>query len=80
MKQASVTDLRRRFKKIELWLRKGWGVEVTYRNQVVGRLLPPNITSGRALPDFQARMRRIYGNKVFKVSGAELIARDRDRY
>ena len=32
------------------------------------------------LPDFRARMRRIYGNKVFSVSGADLIRQDRDRY
>jgi hypothetical protein len=31
-----------------------------------------------ALPDFKARMKRIFGRKKLKVSGAELIAKDRE--
>ena len=32
------------------------------------------------LPDFLARLKEIYKNKPFKVTGAELVARDRGRY
>jgi hypothetical protein len=31
------------------------------------------------VPDFMARLRKIYGDKVLAVSGADLIAADRDR-
>jgi hypothetical protein len=31
-----------------------------------------------ALPDFKARMKRIFGRKKLKVSGTELIAKDRE--
>jgi hypothetical protein len=30
------------------------------------------------LPDFQARMQKIFGNKKLKVSGAELLAKERE--
>jgi hypothetical protein len=30
------------------------------------------------LPDFRARMKKIFGNKEFKVSGAELLAKERE--
>lgn len=33
-----------------------------------------------ALPDFMAMLKEIYGNKKLKVTGAELIRADRDRY
>jgi hypothetical protein len=32
------------------------------------------------LPDFLARLRSIYGEKPLRVSGAELVAEDRNRY
>jgi len=34
----------------------------------------------KTIPDFLARVRRIYGDKVLAVSGAELLSADRDRY
>ncbi len=30
------------------------------------------------LSDFEARMKKIFGNKKLKVSGAELLAKDRE--
>jgi len=32
------------------------------------------------IPDFPGRLRAIYGKKQLALSGAKLIARDRDRY
>jgi hypothetical protein len=34
----------------------------------------------RRRPDFLARLRAIYGIKTLKVSGAELLRQERDRY
>jgi len=31
------------------------------------------------MPDFMGRMRAIYGDTIFQVSGADLIREDRDR-
>lgn len=40
--------------------------------------LPARASAARR-PDFLARLRAIYGGKKLAVSGAELLARDRDR-
>lgn len=80
MKKATVRDLRYDFKKIERLLHKGEEIEITKRQQVIARLIPEQKMRARQLPDFAARLRAIYGNKVLDITGAELIARDRDRY
>ena len=80
MRRASVRDLRYAFKKIERLLLQGEEVQITKRRQVIARLVPVNAQSREPLPDFQARVRRIYGDKRLEVSGAELISQDRARY
>jgi antitoxin (DNA-binding transcriptional repressor) of toxin-antitoxin stability system len=80
MKTASVRDLRYDFKKIERLLHRGEEIQITKRRQVIARLVPENGHPRAEMPDFLARIRAIYGDKVFQVSGAELIAKDRDRY
>jgi antitoxin (DNA-binding transcriptional repressor) of toxin-antitoxin stability system len=80
MKQASVRDLRYNFPAVERMLRQGETIEITKRKRVIGKLSPVEPAAKPKLPDFMARLRRIYGNKVLKPSGAEMIARERDRY
>jgi len=80
MKTASVRDLRYDFKKIERLLRLGEEVQITKRRRVIARLVPENEQTPAKLPDFRARVRAIYGDRVLPVSGAEIIEQDRDRY
>jgi antitoxin (DNA-binding transcriptional repressor) of toxin-antitoxin stability system len=80
MTKASVRDLRYEFKKIERLLLKGEEIQITKRRRVIARLVPEREEVAKKLPDFEARVRKIYGDKVLAVSGAELIAWDRDRY
>jgi len=80
MRQASVRDLRYEFKKIERLLHQGEEIQITKRHKVIARLVPENEQSQAKLPDFRARLRAIYGDKVFAVSGADLVSQDRDRY
>ncbi len=80
MKTASVRDLRYDFKKIEQLLRRGEEIQITKRRRVIARLVPENEQSQAKLPDFRARLRAIYGDKVLAVSGADLVSQDRDRY
>jgi antitoxin (DNA-binding transcriptional repressor) of toxin-antitoxin stability system len=79
MKRASVRDLRYDFPKVEKMLAEGEPIEITKRNQVIGTLTPASVSKKVEFPDFMGRLKKIYGNKVLKVSGAELIRRDRDR-
>jgi antitoxin (DNA-binding transcriptional repressor) of toxin-antitoxin stability system len=77
MKTASIRDLRYDFKKVERMLSHGNVVEITKRRKVVAHLTP--VPSERPpLPDFLARLKEIYGDKVLEVSGADLISADRE--
>jgi len=80
MKQASVRDLRYHFPRVERLLAEGEPIEITKRKRVIGRLVPPETPAKPPpIPDFLGRMKKISGNKVLKVTGAELIRWDRDR-
>jgi antitoxin (DNA-binding transcriptional repressor) of toxin-antitoxin stability system len=80
MTKASVRDLRYEFKKIERLLLQGEEIQITKRRRVIARLVPESAAGAKAVPDFQERRRRIYGDKVLAVSGAELMSADRNRY
>ena len=80
MKTASVRDLRYDFKKIERLIHRGEEVQITKRKRVIARLVPENGGALAEMPDFLGRMRAIFGERVFKVSGAELVRKARERY
>jgi len=80
MKKATIRDLRYRFREVENLLREGEEIEITKRKRVIARLLPSRGAVPVQRPDFLARLKRIYGSNRTKVSGADLIARERDRY
>lgn len=73
MKSATVRDLRYRFSEIEARLRQGEEIEIRKRKRVVGRLVPVR-PKASAFPDFAARTRRIFGEKVLPVTGAALVS------
>ena len=80
MTKISISDLRYNFKKIERHLMRGEDIQITRRGRVIARLAPEKDQTSAPMPDFLGRLRRIYGEKVFETSGADLIAEDRDRY
>jgi antitoxin (DNA-binding transcriptional repressor) of toxin-antitoxin stability system len=80
MEQASIRDLRYDFKRVEDLLKAGEEIEITRRKRVIARLVPPKRRRRVKMPDFEGRMRKIFGDKVFTPSGAELIAEGRERF
>jgi antitoxin (DNA-binding transcriptional repressor) of toxin-antitoxin stability system len=80
MRQVSVRDLRYRFAEVERLLREGEKIAITKRNRVIATLVPVAPKAPPSRPDFLARLRTIYGDKTLKVSGAQLLAEERDRY
>jgi len=77
MKSVTVRDLRYDFPKVEKLLRKGVPIEVTKRGKVIAEIKAKPVERP-PLPDFEARLKEIYGDQVFEVSGAELISADRE--
>jgi antitoxin (DNA-binding transcriptional repressor) of toxin-antitoxin stability system len=79
MKSMSIRDLRYRFPQVEAHLREGEAIAITKRKRVIARLVPERPVARKA-PDFMAMLKRIYGNKKTKVTGAELVAMQRGEY
>ena len=79
MKIATVRDLRYHFSEIESRLQEGEEVEIRRRRRVIARLVPVRPGSA-AYPDFAARRKKVFGGKALKVTGAERLAEERDRY
>jgi antitoxin (DNA-binding transcriptional repressor) of toxin-antitoxin stability system len=72
-----VRDLRYRFTEVEDLLREGKEIQITKRRRVIATLVPEPAAKSGVRPDFEARLRKIYGNKVLRVSGADLLAEER---
>ena len=79
MRKASVRDLRYRFREVENLLRDGEEIQITKRKRIIARLVPAKPAARGRRPDFLGRLKKIYRGKPLKVSGAELVSRDRDR-
>jgi antitoxin (DNA-binding transcriptional repressor) of toxin-antitoxin stability system len=74
MKTVTVRELRNSFSMLEAWLSEGEAICIEKRGQPIGLLTAwhPETRSEPAKPDFAARRRAIWGNRVF--SEAEVMA------
>ena len=74
MKTVTVRDLRNSFSRLEAWLLEGEDIRIEKRGQPIGVLTAwrPEALTQPAMPDFAARRRAIWGNRVF--TDAEVAA------
>lgn len=78
MRDISMRQLRDT-RQIERWLEAGETLRLRNRNRPVGQITP--ITQPPAkkdLPDFAARRRKIFGDRI--LPGADLVIEERGRY
>ena len=84
MKTASVREIRNAFPKVLRHIRNGETVAITLRRKIVATLAPPpaSWTARRARPwaHLADRLTELQRQPRLPVSGAELLAQDRDRY
>ncbi len=73
MKTATIRDLRYDFAKLEGWLRSGEEIQITKHNKPVATLLKakPVTKELPPQPDYQARLKRIWGDRVFSAKEVE---------
>ena len=74
MKTATLRDLRNNFAKLEAWLAEGEDIQIEKRGELVAVLksLGGKKPGKIKMPDFAARRKALWGNKVF--SEAEIAA------
>jgi len=80
MKRATVRDLRYSFKEVEAQLAEGEEIEIVKRKKVIARLVPVTTQSTAEKPDFMARMKGNWGDKILEPTNAELLAQQRERF
>jgi len=77
MKTATVRQLRHDFGSVLNWVEEGEAVRISKRGKVVALLSPPprnRRQRGAKRPDFAARLKRIYGDKMFSTN---IVVEDR---
>jgi antitoxin (DNA-binding transcriptional repressor) of toxin-antitoxin stability system len=67
MKTATVRELRNEFSKLEAWLGDGHQVWIERRGEAIAVLQPISTCPPKpfVMPDFAARQRAIFGDRVF---------------
>jgi len=65
-------------RQLKAWLKAGETVELRERDRVLGRIVPEEtLKEPTEWPDFEARARKIFGNR--ELSGADLILEEREK-
>jgi len=77
MKTTTIRELKHATTTVLSWVDGGESVEVRRRNEPVAMLLPPTRRTRVVRPDFVARLRAIYGDRVLATTGTDLIAESR---
>jgi len=66
-------------RRLKAWLRAGKTVELRERDRVIARIVPASPPSrSREAPNFAARLKKIFGNRV--LPGADVLIKERGRY
>jgi antitoxin (DNA-binding transcriptional repressor) of toxin-antitoxin stability system len=80
MKTVTVRELRNSFPRLEAWLSEGEEIRIEKRGQPIAILTAwrPESATQIAKPDFAARRRAIWGDRVF--TEAEVAAMRRDEF
>jgi hypothetical protein len=69
-------------RQLKAWLKAGQTVELRERDKVLGRIVPEEPAKKEPVewPDFAARRRAIFGDRVFPVVESLLEDRENSRY
>ena len=58
----------------------GQEIQMTKSKRETSKRSPSKTAALADRPDFLARLKKLYGGKLMKTNGAELVSRDRSRY
>jgi antitoxin (DNA-binding transcriptional repressor) of toxin-antitoxin stability system len=67
-------------RRLKAWLRAGKTVDLRERDKLIARIVPENEQKTQTVqyPDFAARAKKIFGNRV--LTAVDDFIKDRDRY
>lgn len=74
VKVTTIRELKHDTTTVLSWVAAGETVEVRRRNEPVALLSPPSRPTRGRLPDFEARLKAIYGAKKARTTGTALVS------
>jgi len=79
MKSATVRDLRNEFPKVARWIEEGECVEITRSGKAFAHLspVPHSVVSEVVMPDFLARLHRLFPSEVATPESSSVVDYDR---
>lgn len=77
MRTTTIRELRHETTTVLSWVAGGESVEVRRRGEPVAVLSPHKRKTRMAKPDYMARLRAIYGDKVLPTTATDLISESR---
>ena len=79
MKTANIRELIHTTSQVLEWVAQGESVEITRYKKIVAVISPPAAEVSKEIvrPDYEARLQRIYGNRVLPSTGQDLMDYDR---
>jgi antitoxin (DNA-binding transcriptional repressor) of toxin-antitoxin stability system len=68
-------------RRLKAWLRAGKTVELRERDRTIARIVPAGVPAEpREWPDFEARRKKLFGNRILPGANPVLEERERARY
>lgn len=79
MKTTNIRELKHATSTVLGWVADGETVEITRHNKVVALLSPPKRAKRKAVqrPDFAARLKEMWGDRMLPATGTQLMEDDR---
>jgi hypothetical protein len=79
MRSVTVREVRQQFaRKVEAPLRRCETLALRKLREVIGRIVPEPVKVN-AYPDFEARQKKIFGNRPARLNVDEILRRERSR-
>jgi hypothetical protein len=79
MRNVTVREVRQQFaRKVEVPLRRGETLVLRKRREILGRIVPEPVR-GTTYPDFEARQKKIFGNRPARLNVGEILRQERSR-
>ena len=79
MKTTNIRELKHATSTVLEWVEQGESVEITRRNKVVAIISPPPRPRPKKIvrPDYEARLKSIFGDRVLPTTATKLMDYDR---
>ena len=79
MKTTNIRELKHATSTVLQWVEQGESVEITRRNKVVAVISPPPPAHPKkiVLPNYEARLTAIFGDRILPTTANELMDYDR---